>query len=226
MRLDTLSTNETPEGISIELRCAGVMPRAAAWIVDSMVHMGMLWVGLIAFAMFGEAGEGLAYLLVFVCAWGYNVAFEVLGSGRTPGKRALGLQVVMQNGAPIGWLASITRNLLRVIDALPFCYGFGALCCMVDPKFRRLGDLVAGSMVVHVPRPSATYLSTDVPIVEAPVRLSAPERAAIVDFSERISRLSSARQTELAELLEPLTNMRGAKALVRVLGIARGLVGR
>src|SRR3546814_8030841 len=73
-------------------------------------------------------------------------------NGQTPGKRAMELRVVSADGAPVGWLASIVRNLLRAVDALPVGYGFGLVASLADPHGRRLGDMVASTLVVHAPR--------------------------------------------------------------------------
>jgi uncharacterized RDD family membrane protein YckC len=90
---------------------------------------------------------------MFVVFWFYPVLFEVLDRGRTPGKRALGLRVIAVNGAPVGWLAAFTRNLLRTVDMLPFGYATGLIASLADPWGRRLGDMVAGTLVVHNARP-------------------------------------------------------------------------
>jgi len=63
--------------------------------------------------------------------------------------RSMGLRVIAANGAPVGWLAAFTRNLLRVVDMLPLAYAAGLVSSLVDPWGRRLGDMVAGTLVVH-----------------------------------------------------------------------------
>ena len=89
----------------------------------------------------------------FLIYYAYFAMFEALWNGQTPGKRALGLRVVAGDGAPVGWLASFTRNLMRTVDMLPVGYGFGLASTLVDRWGRRLGDLVARTLVVHVARP-------------------------------------------------------------------------
>ncbi len=92
------------------------------------------------------------YLIVaFLLEWLYPVAFELTRWGATPGKRALGLKVVMDNGLPVTPAASLTRNLLRVADFLPFLYGFATVCLLTRRDFKRLGDLAAATLVVYQP---------------------------------------------------------------------------
>src|SRR3546814_4544908 len=77
-------------------------------------------------------------VVAFLLLWAYPVVFEAMFNGQTPGKRAMELRVVSADGAPVGWLASIVRNLLRAVDALPVGYGFGLVASLADPHGRRL----------------------------------------------------------------------------------------
>jgi len=225
--LDTLTLVETPEGIALHLRCAGLFPRAAAWAVDFAIRVGMVWAIGVSLGLLGATGMGLYLLALFVVFWGYPVLFEVLRDGQTLGKRALGLRVVAASGAPVGWLASVVRNLMRTVDMLPLCYGFGAVASLVDPRSRRLGDLVAGTVVVHAePRRPSTMHAQSAPQVQPPLPLAPAERAAIVAFAERAPLLTPERQQELAELLPALTGTRGPAAVQRVLGMASAILGR
>ncbi len=88
-------------------------------------------------------------VVVFLFFWGYDVAFEVLASGRTPGKRWNGLQVVRSGGQPITFLPSATRNLLRLIDWLPSLYLVGIVSILASAKNQRVGDILAGTVVVR-----------------------------------------------------------------------------
>jgi uncharacterized RDD family membrane protein YckC len=226
--LDTLTLVETPEGIALRLRCAGLFPRAAAWAVDFAIRVGVVWACGIGLALLGATGIGLYLLLLFVVFWGYPILFEVLRDGQTLGKRALGLRVVAASGAPVSWIASIVRNLMRTVDMLPICYGFGACAALADPRSRRLGDLVAGTLVVHAEthRRGAAPPALPVAAVQPPLPLAPGERAAIVAFAERAPLLTPERQQELAALLPELTHASGALAVDRLLGMAGAILGR
>ena len=203
-----------------------MLPRAAAWAIDFAVRGAVLYVLSILLMALGEAGIGLYLIVLFVLFWFYPVLFEVLRDGQTIGKRALGLRVVNANGTPVTWLASIVRNLMRTVDMLPFCYGFGFVAGLVDRHSRRLGDMVAGTLVVHVERPQHHLAAPNVPVLHAPVALAPEERIAIIAFAERAQQLTPDRQQELANLLPMLTDARGAVGVQRLLGIAASLLGR
>jgi uncharacterized RDD family membrane protein YckC len=223
--LDTLARVETPEGIAVELRAAGLMPRACAWLIDLLIRIGGLWVLSIPLTLFGEAGQGLMLLSLFLLTWGYTVLFEVLMDGQTPGKRVMALRVVLLNGAPVGWLQSLTRNLLRTVDMLPVCYGFGTVAVLADSRARRLGDLVAGTLVVHTELPSHAQID-NVPELPVPVSLTLNERQAIVAFAERAQQLTIERQRELAALVPKLTEGSGVAPVDALKGMARSVLGR
>lgn len=224
--LDTLSQVETPEGIPLRLRAAGMLPRAAAWAVDFGIRLAVLWVLSILLMFLGEAGMGLYLILLFAVFWMYPVLFEVLRDGQTIGKKAMGLRVVNANGTPITWIASVVRNLLRVVDALPLLYGFGFVAGLIDPHSRRLGDMVAGTLVVHVEKPHLHIAAPNVPVAYPPVALSADEKVAIIAFAERAQQLTAERQRELADILPMLTDARGSTGVQRLLGMANGFLGR
>ena len=224
--LDTVRLVETPEGVCLHLHPAGVMPRAAAWAVDLMIRVTATMLLLVLFGLLGQSGIGLSLLLIFIVYWLYPILFEVLRDGQTIGKRAIGLRVIHANGTPVGWLASIVRNLMRTVDMLPVLYGFGAVASLLDPQGRRLGDMVAGTLVIHAERAPPAAPVPLVPAVWPEQALASEEKAAIVAFAERGPRLTPERQAELADLLAPLTRQRGASAVQRLYGIASALLGR
>ncbi|KQZ56887.1 MULTISPECIES: RDD family protein [unclassified Lysobacter] len=224
--LDTYREVVTPEGVALRLPAAGPVPRALAWLIDFCIRLTLMFVGSLVLGLLGQGGMGFFLVLMFLLLWFYAVAFEAMWDGRTPGKRALGLRVVAGNGAPVGWMQSFVRNLLRVVDMLPFGYAFGLIASYSDPYGRRLGDMVAGTLVVHEAR---RHESAAAPIdtATAPaVPLLPYEQAAMVAFAERAPRLAAARQIELADLVQPLTGARGETAVARVYGIANWLLGR
>jgi uncharacterized RDD family membrane protein YckC len=224
--LDTYREVVTPEGVALHLPAAGPVPRALAWAIDLSIRMVVLMIASMVLAMLGNAGFGPYAVLMFVVFWFYPVLFEVLDHGRTPGKRALGLRVIAANGAPVGWLAAFTRNLMRTVDMLPFGYATGLVATLADPWGRRLGDMVAGTLVVHDARPHAPQTAPVGAALAPAVVLLPHEQAALVAFGERAPQLTQERQAELADLAEPLVQARGMLAVARLYGIANWLLGR
>lgn len=225
--LDTTKSIETPEGIELVLRPAGPVPRALAWALDMAVRGVLYFSLLMLLAPFGGTGIGLFLVSLFLLEWLYPVLFEVLWKGQTPGKRALGLRVLMADGTPVGWGASLLRSLLMTADFLPVLYGAGLLSMLLQRDSRRLGDLAAGTLVAYMEErldrlPRAGHCEPPEP---PPVPLGLDEQQAIATFGERAGALSPERAQELADLLEPFTGMRGAGAVTRLKGIAAFVTG-
>ncbi len=224
--LDTLRQVETPEGLALSLRSAGVAARAYAWLLDFGVRLGVV-IGLgTVLSLMGKAGSGLMLITMFVVYWGYPIVFEVLRDGQTLGKRVMGLRVINDNGTPVTWVPSIVRNLLRTVDMLPFGYGFGLLSGLLDAHGRRLGDLAAGTMVVYAEREAARLPAPPAEAIAPPLPLRQDEQGVIVAFAERSPQMTFERQAELASLLEPVTGARGNASVPAVLGLANYLLGR
>lgn len=224
--LDTVREIETPEGICLRLRAAGAMPRAQAWALDLLVRGVALSLVSVPLSLTGTGGRGLLFLAMFALTWFYWVACELWWDGQTLGKRVLGLRVVNADGTPVTWLPSVTRNLLRAVDALPGVYGVGLVSMLCDGAQRRLGDIVAGTLVVYA---SDLRHAPQVPLAPAqrvPQVLASDEQAALVAFAERAETLTPQRQEELANLLEPLTGCRDTAGVQCLLGYANGFLGR
>lgn len=200
MTLDSTYEFETPEGVTLELRLAGLLPRMLAWILDFFIRLGLFIVISFACSFLGVAGTGLFLVSWFVIEWFYPVLFEVY-KGATPGKRALKLYVCHDDGTPIGWGASLTRNLLRVVDFMPFFYALGGLVVVFNSEFKRIGDYVAGTLVVYKEPELVAYKGEEVSAESLPVQLSLQEQRAVLEFRERAGSLSSARKEELASHL-------------------------
>ena len=155
-------TIETPEQIALEFPLAGVGSRFLAMAFDSLLQAAAFTVlGAIALLARGVFGVGaglsspglwiLAILLfiAFAIYSGYFAAFEALWNGQTPGKRLVGLRVIDVSGRPVTVYAAIVRNLLRIVDQLPGMYALGMVSVLVTRRQQRLGDLAAGTVVVH-----------------------------------------------------------------------------
>ena len=224
--LDTVREVHTPEGVALRLPAAGPVPRAVAWLIDLAIRGALLFLVSILLGLLGRVGAGVYMVVLFVIFWGYPVVFEALYGGQTPGKRALSLRVVSADGAPIGWMASFIRNLMRTVDMLPFGYGAGLVASLADPWSRRLGDMVAGTLVIHAPR-ERTHIDALAFAPHAPAApLQAHEQVAVIAFAERAHALTGERQQELADIAAPVTGARGEAGVLRLLGVANWLLGR
>ena len=151
---------ETPEQIDISFQKAGIGSRFYAALIDTLLLFLIAFVGYYVNRNFiSELGDrlgnwlgALGGILVFALLWGYYMVFEVTTNGQSPGKRALGLRVIKDGGYPIGFADSAIRNLVRVVDFLPFFYGAGLLTMLLNSNWQRLGDLAAGTLVVKTAR--------------------------------------------------------------------------
>lgn len=225
--LDTAREIPTPEGIELTLHLAGPVARALAWGVDLLLRLAAFAVLSIPLGMLGAVGGGVFFILWFGLEWLWPTLFEVYFDGATPGKRALGLMVLHSDGTPVGLSASLTRNLLRAVDFMPFLYGFGLLAMVLSRDFQRLGDIAAGTLVVY--RETAFQhgaIPQAVPL-PPPVSLTALEQRTVLDLAARSPTLTVERAEELASLVPRLTEKREpAAALDRILSIANYLIGR
>ena len=227
--LDTVVAAETPEGILLELRPAGLSSRFYAFALDWVIRLAVIYAAAIVMSFMGGIGVAFWMILFFVLEWFYPVAFELMPAGATPGKRVFGLKVVMDNGLPVTAAASVTRNLLRVADFLPFFYGFAIVSLLLRRDCKRLGDIAAGTMVLHQPRKvPKLFLDEITPLVPA-MPLAQEDQAALVALAARAPRLTAARLDELAALAGVVSGdagRSGPDVTRRVLGVAQWLLGR
>lgn len=228
-RLDTLQRVELAEGVEVRLRVAGPFLRARAFFYDLLLR-GLFYflIGLVLMTVSAWLGAqvvgGLALIVFFLGEWLYFVLYEGW-RGATPGKKNCGLRVVQLSGAPILWGQAFIRNLLRFADFLPFGYGVGIGFCLATPKFQRLGDLAAGTVVVHNrPMRHQDFGLTDYAgVTPLPVPLQREEERALLSFLERLPLWSGERTEELIKPLEPLTGSVGKEGVYKVLAMANWL---
>jgi uncharacterized RDD family membrane protein YckC len=217
--LDTVTDIDTPERIRFACRLAGPGQRAAAYLLDLLVRGAVLmaaFIGATALELVSGSwsgmGVGIGLALLFALEWGYYVACELMMQGQSVGKRAFRLRVVQSDGLPIGLSESVLRNLLRAADFLPSFYVLGVLVMGFDPKFRRLGDWLAGTLVISEGSEPVLPVLTILPAptqeellpLPARVPLSVDELDAIEEFLRRRVALPRARELELAELVAPI----------------------
>src|SRR5216110_4020411 len=181
---------ETPEHLVLELELAGVGSRIAAAACDAVL-LGVLYVGLglgLVALQTGRESAGawstlvavLTVLALFLLFWCYFLLFEALNHGRTPGKRLMGIRVVMDTGHPITFAAAAVRNLVRIVDMQPlFTYQVGLAFVLFHAQNKRLGDIVAGTVVVR-DRPENLHLASagaDAAREPEPLETGSPELA-------------------------------------------------
>jgi hypothetical protein len=167
--------------------------------------------------------------LIFALEWLYPMLFELTPHASTPGKRAFGLKVVMDNGLPITPAAAATRNLLRAADFLPFGYGFGIVSILVRRDAKRLGDLAAATTVVHERRAVRKIDLDDVPPVVPAKLLSPRDQAAVIALAARASTLTTERLDAPAAMAASVSGddgRTGRAVTTRVLGVALWFLGR
>lgn len=152
---------DTPENVSFDYDISGIGSRFLAALIDSaliillqVIVFGavLLVIDITARNVTGTVAGWLlaaAGLMSFVFFWGYYIFFEIFWNGQTPGKRRVGLRVIRVDGTPVGASEVVIRNLVRIIDFLPTAYGIGVVVMFINPSSRRVGDLAAGTIVVH-----------------------------------------------------------------------------
>jgi uncharacterized RDD family membrane protein YckC len=220
---------ETPERIELAYDVAGLGSRFLAQLIDSTIQLvlsAVLWLAALATLGFdtepplsdvGAIALVGALLFTFVILWGYHVLFEMVWHGQTPGKRWLGLRVIKEGGYPVGFVDSVIRNVVRLIDFMPFYYVIGALVMFVDKRSRRLGDLAAGTLVVKERRDlRIDSVATGLATAERPVTLRTPE----------LARLSAADQSLLREYVRRRPELAAAPAEALARRVAASLAPR
>ncbi len=209
---------ETPEQVALSLPLSGVGARGLATLLDLLAVFLCWMIGLFVYSIWGDllgqvqglswVGQLLLVAAVLAAGWGWDVAWEVAWDGQTPGKRALGLRVVRLDGAPVGLGESLVRNALRVVE-LPLGYAPAVLAVALGSRRQRLGDLVAGTLVVQERHFDLSRYGA-APAVEARWRVlkgRAPDLLApadferLLDFLRRRAGFEAAPRARLAERL-------------------------
>jgi uncharacterized RDD family membrane protein YckC len=189
----------TPEAVSVSIPLAGLGSRFAAGTIDVLIQAVLLglisWIVQSILGVAGYAAGAVQAVLTFLVLFFYPVFFEVLWAGRTPGKRMHGLRVVTTLGGPVTVRASVTRNLVRIIDFLPSFYAVGMFTLIAGTTQQRLGDIAAGTVVTFEPR-KVSKAKRNAPSYT--VRLPTDEFLATVD----VSRVTAAEVTAVRQFLD------------------------
>lgn len=205
-------TITTPEHVPIRLEPAGAGSRFLALLIDAILVTSIASTVFATVVLLLPSGLALAVFLSvnFVLTWGWHVWFEVKKQGRTPGKRALRLRVIDARGLPVSLYQSLVRNITRVLDFAPAFYGFGAIAVLSSPTRRRLGDLIADTLVVRDIQPLAARgalgaerrhnsLRTPRVLRLAKHRIGLEEREFLLTLCLRAERMSAEARYDLME---------------------------
>lgn len=231
---------ETPEQIDINFQKAGIGSRFYAALLDTLLLVLIIIVGTYVNSHFiSELGDILGNwlravggIVVFALFWGYYMVFEITTNGQSPGKLALGLRVIKEGGYPISFADSAIRNLVRVVDFLPFCYGAGLFVMLINKNWQRLGDLAAGTLVVKTSRKRREFTGVNSKVSTPPVNISPQELlytdwikpelvteselGMIREYLSRRPTLSAIRRMELARTIGyPIAEKMGGDGSIR-----------
>ena len=203
----------TPEGVPVELVLAGLGSRFLACLIDLLIKGGIFLLFLLLFWIVSSGSNGglsptvaavMAILVAFALLFVYDVVFEVWGGGKTPGKRATGIRVVRDGGGPVNLTASLIRNLIRLIDYLPWAYLVGMISIVVSKANKRLGDMAAGTLVIRERRevPGTPWAPQSWVLRESREwdvsAVTAEEAATVAHFIERRSSLDAGARSQIA----------------------------
>jgi uncharacterized RDD family membrane protein YckC len=210
MEYEDRRTISTPEGVQLALPLAGIGSRFMAGLLDYLLA-GIVYLIIVLATLWLLGGTAATIVLVtavLVINVGYFTLFEVLGGGRTLGKRAAGLRVVTDGGGQVGLRASLIRNIIRLLEFVAFFYAPAVVSVLVTTNNQRLGDLAAGTLVVRETKLQPVRASAATPQV-SPERFASwdvtgigdEEAGAVRSFLERRNQLRPGARRALAEQL-------------------------
>jgi len=214
---------KTPEQVELVFELAGIGSRFLAIVIDSALQVliyGILIMVNLAVSgpqpgtpwylqVHGALLTALLISLVSAVFLGYYILFETFWDGQTPGKRVVGLKVIKDDGTPVRGLDLWVRNLLRLVDFLPVFYGVGIISIFLSAQNKRLGDHVAGTLVIKTRKTPLRRAPRPGPAPETrtalTIRLSEDEYTLIRSFLMRRSELALEQRLHLAHrIAEPL----------------------
>ncbi|ADO70865.1 RDD family protein [Stigmatella aurantiaca] len=212
--LDGNHTVLTPEYVEFRFTLAGLYSRFLAWLVDTLIvalGCSAILLGLnMALSFFPGFASALSVVIYFLVDWGYAITLETAWSGQTVGKRLLSLRVIQESGVRIGFYHAALRNLARPVDRLPFLYLVGGLSALLSRSHQRLGDMLAGTIVVRERRlrvpsalgtPAEEGLLADALFISRVKKLSTEERDVIFSAALRREELSMEARLRLFSTL-------------------------
>lgn len=199
--LDAGISVATPEGVVLYAPLADPLCRMWALLIDIMILLAGLWLLLMGVGLlFSRAALGIGAVLAFLLIWGYFFIGEYFFSGKTFGKKIIGIQVLCSDLTPVSVQAALWRNVLRYIDFLPGCFGVGLCFILFSPRHQRLGDWMAGTVVVMSPPPVAMPKPINVQAEPPPWVIDHEGQLALLAFARYINHAATERSEEIAEV--------------------------
>jgi len=204
---------ETPEQTVLEFPLAGIGSRALALAIDTLLQIAFLIaLGLIAGIISYEGflprlGKQYVYAILifiaFLSQFGYFAFFEAIWNGRTPGKKWIHLRVITDSGRPVGAQEAILRNLMRIVDSLPSLYATGIITSLISPQNKRVGDYLAGTVVIQeksAPADRSLWDAAPTPVLTTSQfpKLNAAELQLVEAYLERRSTLQEEVRRSMA----------------------------
>jgi uncharacterized RDD family membrane protein YckC len=215
---------ETPERVALSIEVAGLGTRSLAYLIDILLIFLFWTTALLIYSVMGDllrrvqelsaAAQVLGVLLFFLSGWAYDLVWELRWNGQTPGKRALGIRVVSTDGAPVGLLESAIRNLSRAIE-VPLLYAPGVLFVALTRRHQRLGDLLAGTVVIRdrgydLSRYQTAPAEVTPLAARVAATLSPAEFERLADFVRRRAEIEPAARGRIAQkIATPLVSRAG-----------------
>ncbi|MGE4283598.1 MAG: RDD family protein [Clostridia bacterium] len=206
----------TPEGVQLFYEIAGIGSRFVALLLDMLIQITISLIILSSligvnvslgddFSNMISVYTALLIIVGFTIFVGYFIFFEMILKGRSPGKAALKLRVIKSNGQPISFIASVLRNIFRFVDAFPGLYAVGIIVMFISNESRRLGDYVAGTIVVkeyasRIPI-SADFTEKEKTVVVNIYPLSSEEYHLLKEYLNRRAQLAIKKRNELSQQL-------------------------
>ncbi len=219
VEIDDRLTLANAEGIDLDLRLAGIGSRGVALLIDLAVQSATLLLVALVASAFDAWGIAALAIATFLILLGYPILSEAMASGKTLGKAVMRIAVVSTDGTPITFLAAVIRNVVRLVDSLPGTYFVGIATVLVTERSQRVGDLAAGTLVIHTGRPTlpgpsafevgAVEAVGSGPVAQAPdgfehwdvSSVTSEEVAAVRTFLQRRSDLETGHRANLAQTL-------------------------
>ena len=171
---------EAPEKIVFTFRFAEQGARIGAFLIDMLIQFAVvLFLYLLLYKAlnqnvfssesfsesFGLLTAGFFYMGIFFLQWFYFLLFEAFWNGRTPGKWAMKIRVMKENGEPLDFQCLLLRNFMRAVDGFPALYFLGGIVSLIDKKNRRIGDILSGTIVVYEEKKKNNIPDTSVPFI-------------------------------------------------------------